>query len=254
MDRRKFLKLSGIIAACAGAGAAGAAVVQNATQDPAETIREIFRRKVLERWDGSKGTELAGRIEAESRTTFVQLPYVGAEEDNRWMAYLPPASFALAAYRVLVPGELPLEEFSGMFFESVREQTRNVSSLAMRVIGTEEGMKENTRVLAERSQQRRYPEDWVMRFVEGDGDFSYGVDVTECAIKKYLDRQGAPELTKYLCLTDYLTSEAVGRGLVRYKTLAEGCDCCDFRYRRGRESYLYPLRNGWPPQFCPPAG
>jgi hypothetical protein len=75
------------------------------------------------------------------------------------------------------------------------------------------------------------------------------VDVTECAIQKYLEAQGAPELTRYLCLTDYISSEAMGRGLVRYKTLAEGCAVCDFRYKQGRPSYLYPLRDGWPPKF-----
>jgi hypothetical protein len=92
-----------------------------------------------------------------------------------------------------------------------------------------------------------------MTFIEGDGqDFTYGVDVTECAISKYLTAQGAQQLTPYLCLADYVTSEASGRGLVRSSTLAEGCASCDFRYKRGRATYLAPLRDGWPPKFVEP--
>ena len=80
-------------------------------------------------------------------------------------------------------------------------------------------------------------------------DYTYGIDVIECAILKFLEKQGAPDLTRYLCLTDYVTSEALGRGLSRTKTLAEGCDRCNFRYKQGRSSYLYPLRDGWHPKF-----
>jgi hypothetical protein len=125
-----------------------------------------------------------------------------------------------------------------------------LTAFAMRATYNEKAIIEKLKALATRSQKRQYPEDWVMTFVEGNGqDFTYGVDVTECAIQKYLAKQGAPELTRYLCLTDYVSSETMGRGLVRNKTLAEGCALCDFRYKQGRPSYLYPLRDGWPPKF-----
>jgi hypothetical protein len=123
----------------------------------------------------------------------------------------------------------------------------------MRATYNENAIIAKLKPLAARSQRRQYPEDWVMTFVDGAGqDFTYGVDVTECAIQKYLAAQGAPELTPYLCLADYVSSEAMSRGLVRYKTLAEGCAVCDFRYKQGRPSYLYPLRDGWPPKFAAP--
>jgi hypothetical protein len=252
MDRRKFLQITGLVAGCAAVGAGGIAVAENLTRDAMDSIKEIFNRKVVERHGAAGGKDLALRIEAEFQKNLSLLPYLGSEKENRWTAYMPPAAFALSAYRILVPGDMAVDSFAKMFFEAVKEQTQNLSSYLMRLIGTDEGMKANTRLLAERSLLRAYPEDWVMDFVEGNGEYSYGIDVTECAIKKFLDRRGAPELTKYLCLTDYLTSEAVGRGLVRTKTLAEGCAGCDFRYRQGRASYLYPLRNGWPPQFVEP--
>lgn len=57
------------------------------------------------------------------------------------------------------------------------------------------------------------------------------------------------ELAPYLCLSDYVLSKAMNRGLVRYKTLAEGAEVCDFRFKKGQETFVYPLRDGWPPKF-----
>ena len=87
-------------------------------------------------------------------------------------------------------------------------------------------------------------------FVEGtDEDFDYGLDITECGICKLYAAYGANKLSRYMCLSDYVVSKAFNRGLVRYKTIAEGADKCDFRFKKGRETFVYPLRDGWPPQF-----
>ena len=56
-------------------------------------------------------------------------------------------------------------------------------------------------------------------------------------------------MAPYLCLSDFVVSDAFDRGLVRYKTLAEGAGVCDFRFKSGRETYVHPLRLGWPPTF-----
>jgi hypothetical protein len=114
----------------------------------------------------------------------------------------------------------------------------------------DEGYVEQVRAAAAESQQRRYSGDWVCTFVEGDGEtFDYGLDVTECGICKFYHAQGADELAPYMCLSDYVGSCAFDRGLVRYKTIAEGAEVCDFRYKQGRETFVYPLRDGWPPKF-----
>jgi hypothetical protein len=86
------------------------------------------------------------------------------------------------------------------------------------------------------SQERVYPADWVFRFVEGDGEaFDWGIDYTECGIVKFFRAQGAGELAPYMCLADYPVSEALGTGLIRNTTIAEGAERCDFRFKRGRK-------------------
>jgi hypothetical protein len=250
MNRKKFLKITGAITAGVVVGATGIKVVTMLSQDQLEALKTGFTERLIQRYGETRGKLFAQKIEKKLETTLSQLPNIGTAQENRWAVNMPSTAFALAAYRVLVPEHVTLEEFGQMIYETSQKQMSGIPTFVMRVTYNEQGMMEKTKLLATRSQQCQYSEDWVMTFVEGNGqDFTYGVDVTECAILKYLEKQGASELTRYLCLTDYLTSEAMGRGLVRYKTLAEGCKGCDFRYQKGRPSYLHPLRDGWPPKF-----
>jgi len=53
----------------------------------------------------------------------------------------------------------------------------------------------------------------------------------------------------WIAISDYVVSKAFNRGLVRYKTIAEGSDKCDFRFKKGRKTFVHPLKEGWPPRF-----
>ena len=91
------------------------------------------------------------------------------------------------------------------------------------------------------SQQRRYPDDWVLDIVEGDGrTFQWGMDYAECGIVKYLGRQGAPELAPHLCWLDYPLFALMHMKLVRTETIAQGGQRCDFRCSRGQPVQVKP--------------
>lgn len=99
--------------------------------------------------------------------------------------------------------------------------------------------------MARRPQQRRYPGGWVAEFVDGTGPpFDFGIDYTECGIVKFLHAQDADELTPYLFHLDYVMWEAAGQQLTRSKTLAWGCDRCDFRTTSPGTT-----TGAWPPEF-----
>ena len=75
--------------------------------------------------------------------------------------------------------------------------------------------------------------------VEGDGqDFDYGIYYIECASCKFLNEQDAPELAPYVCAVDKVASEMLGWGLRQTMTLAESCERCDFRFKKGGKTYV----------------
>lgn len=72
---------------------------------------------------------------------------------------------------------------------------------------------------------------FTIEFVDGEGD--WGVNYINCAIYEFLKKQDAEEFSPYVCLSDMALSDAMAWGLKRTETLADGCDKCNFRFRKG---------------------
>lgn len=80
---------------------------------------------------------------------------------------------------------------------------------------------------------------FVLKFVEGDGEnFDYGVDYLECALHKFVRAQGAEEFAPYVCLSDIPLGDTFGWGVIRSETLADGCQRCNFRFKKGGETRI----------------
>jgi hypothetical protein len=250
MNRRRFLRAS---AMTAGALAIGGGAIYAVTRD-ADILDDHFEgtKKVLVTSSGeARASDLMQAIRREHQTLVAEMPDIGGEENmfTEWLIY---GVYYLAVYRVLKVEGQSVEEAGKVIFDTFQAMSHYPKWL-LRLVGALRYNQQYVRRLreaAERTQERRYPGDWVAAFIEGDGEaFDYGIDVTECGICKFYRAQGAEELAPYLCLSDYVVSDAFDRGLVRYKTLAEGAEVCDFRYKKGRETFVNPLRDGWPPAF-----
>ena len=194
------------------------------------------------------GNDLANTILTEARQEYEamipRLPYIGGNRNYIWTSTLVGCTRFLALYKTLKKHGKGAQEAGEICYKASQAQLRSYPRFLLRLIGRW-FHKWYSRRLAAQSQKRRYPGDWVFTFVEGDGrDFDYGIDCTECALYKFFHEQNADEFTPFMCLPDFPTSKAMGTGLVRTMTIAEGADRCDFRYKRGRE-----VREGWPPPF-----
>lgn len=250
MNRRKFLKVSAITA---GTLAIGGGAIYAITSDP-DILDDHFEgtEKVLvTRFGKGRTSGLMKEIRQEYEALTPEVPYIGGEENmfTEWLTY---GVYYLAVYRILKAEGQSVEEVGKIIFNTFQAMA-DYPKWLLRLVGSLKYNKQYVNQLKEavaKTQERRYPGGWVAMFIEGDGEeFDYGIDITECGICKFYREQGADELTPYLCLSDCVVSEAFDRGLVRYKTLAEGAEVCDFRYKKGRKTFVNPLRDGWPPKF-----
>ncbi len=182
--------------------------------------------------------ELMDTIVAETRQEYErlipQLPFIGGKRPfTRFVIY---TGLWLAIYRTASAHGKTVDEAGVLVFEIGREFLKAYPAFLGRFLKGVNYSRPYLYRLRRRallSQQHRYAEDYVYYFVPGDGlNFDYGVDYTECASCKFLARQGAPELAKYLCPVDILYSESLGWGLTRTMTLAEGYPKCDFRFKK----------------------
>ena len=183
----------------------------------------------------------------EYRRVIPEVPYIGGRR-NMLSDTLMGTAQPLAVHRVVSRHGGGVEDTGEMLHRVIRAEMERIPKVLRHLIGRYRFSRLKIRQFeraARRSQARRYPGDWVFQVVEGDGNtFDTGIDHTECGIVKFLHAQGADELTPYICDLDYVLAEAMGYGLRRTKTLAWGCDRCDFRLsKHGATSAP------WPPRF-----
>jgi hypothetical protein len=90
----------------------------------------------------------------------------------------------------------------------------------------------------ERKEQARFG-DFEIRYLTGDGTaFDFGVDYLQCGNLELVKKLGAEEFAPYVCMSDIALGDALGWGLMRTQTLADGCSHCDFRFKRGSETRI----------------
>jgi hypothetical protein len=81
--------------------------------------------------------------------------------------------------------------------------------------------------------------DFEVRYVPGDGkDFDIGMDYVKCGNYNFVLSQGAEEFAPYVCMSDIALSNAMGWGLIRTETLADGRERCDFRFKKGGQTRI----------------
>ena len=99
------------------------------------------------------------------------------------------------------------------------------------------------KLMAEKSQKKDYPGDWVFTFIEGDGEtFDYGLNFTECGVHKIFKKLGAEKYVPFPCLSDFVDANVSGFGFSRTQTLGNGDAICDHRYIKNAST-----QRAWPP-------
>lgn len=179
----------------------------------------------------------------EFRGLLPEIPDIGGR-GNSFSGFLSGAAQGLAMYRVIIRHGGSLQDTGELMHRRFQTKVMRVPRLIRHQIVKPLMVRQMTKA-ARLSQARRYPDDWVMEIVDSGGqDFDFGMDVTECGDLKFLRAQGAEELCPYICDLDYVLMNSLGAGLQRTKTLAWGCDRCDFRISKNGDTTA-----PWPPRF-----
>jgi hypothetical protein len=204
----------------------------------------FFRRALLSRFSAAEVERIVEQLQAEFRAMLPRLPYIGGKQ-NPLTANLVACSWFLALYRVVQPRGLSDDEIGDLVYRVAEEWVTS----SPRWLGRLQGLLVRTPLLrlvfgriSRQSQQRKYPGDFVVQFVPGDGrTFDFGLDFSGCAIHKFFQAEQAGHFAKYMCRIDYLTTGYKGIELIRTGTIANGADKCDFRYRLSRDPKPQPI-------------
>jgi hypothetical protein len=174
-------------------------------------------------------------IREEYELIYEEMPYIGGDENNLTIE-LVSAAENLAFYKVLKRHDKHLNEIGELAYNAQKKAFDDHPELVPPMTNPE--VIPYIKYAAQVSGERKFPGDWVYEFVDGNDEFDFGTDFTECGIQKLYHKYGADEFTPYLCAMDILMSECGNLGLHRTETLAEGSDRCNFSYKAGRETKI----------------
>ena len=208
----------------------------------------FVNEELSKKFDNEKSEDLISQMKVEFEKILPNIPYIGGQK-NPTTLVLVKCMPDLTLFRTL--------EKIGFSFKEIGEFHYNY------VIGTHKVRKETLKQagrdpsqypfdpvymdyhkkLTEETQKKLYPDDWVMDFVEGEGEnFEWGWDIHECGIQKAYEKLGDEKFLPFICLGDFYEAEGLGFGFTRTESLGFGAEMCTHRF----------VQNAKPPKSWPP--
>ena len=218
--------------------------------DDFDELSLIVKNILLKKFPLSKVNKWKDEGKKDYSLLIPQLPYVGGDDSRLTRLLILSAAF-IPYLKILRKNNISTRQIGEVIFDASKIYFDNEISKPFRpLIGwyTLSRFKQNaSKKVALKTQLRKYKEDWVMEFVEGEeGKFEYGINYKECGLVKLYKAHGVEEFTPYLCLTDYSLLSLLGIELKRTQTIANGGSFCDFRFIKNDKA-----PTGWPPESLP---
>ena len=210
---------------------------------------KVAKQLLLEKFDEEKTNTLLVEIVKEYEKVLPEAQYVGGNK-NPFTFYLTGAVGVFSIIRVLEKEGLTyreIGEFTFRFNETLNEiREANLNKVGQShadQIFTDDYM-QFMKDFARESQERRFPGDWVLEFIDGEGQpFTYGFNFVQCGSNELAKKLGMEKYMPFICLADFAEATAGGFGFTRTQTLGNGAPICDHRYIQGGSTPRV-----WPPE------
>lgn len=186
------------------------------------------------------GDELAGALRSDARREYERLipeiPHIKGVRARALNTFLLITAEELAVYKAMKHHGKSAEEAWELCHEALRRAAERVPRwkrwLLQRLLFS--GL---VRKVMDRRMRRQQPGrfgEFEVQYLVGDGkEFDVGINYVGCGNLRFAMSHGGEEFAPYICMSDIALSDALGWGLSRTQTLADGCAYCDFRFKQG---------------------
>ena len=210
---------------------------------------KVAKQLLLEKFDEEKTNTLLVEIVKEYEKVLPEAQYVGGNK-NPFTFYLTGAVGVFSIIRVLEKEGLTYREI-GEFTFRFNETLNEIREANLNKVGQShadqiftDGYMQFMKDFARESQERRFPGDWVLEFIDGEGQpFTYGFNFVQCGSNELAKKLGMEKYMPFICLGDFAEATAGGFGFTRTQTLGNGAPICDHRYIQGGST-----PRAWPPE------
>lgn len=196
----------------------------------------LLQDYLVDRYGKKLADKLYSQTHQEYEKIVPQIPHVKGLRARALNSFLLITAQELAVYRVMKRhGKTPLEAWE-ICHEAIKRRMGKFPKFKrwlLKKLMHSKLLLRRVKGRAERGQQLKFG-DFEVTYLVGDGkEFDWGVDYVACGNYDFIKAQGAEEFAPYVCLSDMALGDALGWGLIRTQTIADGCESCDFRFKKG---------------------
>ena len=206
-----------------------------------DTTASLVRDYLVE----SYGQDFAETLIRDARQEYEQIipevPFIEGMRARTLNSFLFITAQEVAAYKAMKKhGKGPSEawEICHKAIERRMERFPAIKRWFLKRLMHSRFLMRRVRRRAERQEQLKFG-DFEIRYVLGDGSkYDWGVDYVACGNYNLAKTLGAEEFAPYVCMSDIALGNALEWGLIRTQTLADGCESCDFRFKKGNDTRI----------------
>jgi hypothetical protein len=191
------------------------------------------------------GKEFAGTLQKEARQEYEKLipevPYIKGSRARLLNSFLLITAQELAVYKAMKKHGKPPGEAWELCHEALRFRLAKVPQWKRSLLRRFMFSRLVRKIVGKRARQHEKVRfgDFEIEYVISDGDeFDFGVNYLQCGNYNLVKARGGEEFAPYVCMSDIALGEAMGWGLIRTQTLADGCIHCDFRFKSGAATQI----------------
>jgi hypothetical protein len=187
------------------------------------------------RYRDQSGNKICVEARSEFKHLFAGLPYIGGDKHpgTKWIIL---AGHWISFLRPMAKRGYPTKETAQMMYDLYVDYLNTLPKEKIVKKGRYMFTQDYMNIMknwAHKSKEQRV--DWVGDFIPGDEkSFDWGIDYHYCPCFEVFKTQGASDIAPYFCLVDFPEHKLMSTGRVRTKTLAQGDEVCNFRYKKDR--------------------
>jgi hypothetical protein len=206
-----------------------------------DRISALIKASLVARY----GEEFTSTLQREARQEYEKLipeiPYIKGARARALNSFLLGTAQELAAYKVMKKHDKPPGEAWELCHEALRFRVAEIPQWKRWLLRCFMFSRLARKIVARRArqQQKVHFGDFEVEYLIGEGDeFDFGVNYLQCGNLTFVKRHAGEEFAPYVCMSDIVLGEALGWGLIRTQTLADGCSHCDFRFKKGAPTQI----------------
>jgi hypothetical protein len=201
----------------------------------------LIKASLVSRYGNVFTRSLQREARQEYEKLIPEIPYIKGSRARLLNSFLLITVQELAVYKAMKKLGKPPGEAWELCHEALRLRVAEIPQWKRWLLRRFMFSRIVRKIMARRARQQQKARfgDFEIEYLIGEGDkFDFGVNYLQCGNHTFVKRHGGEEFAPYVCMSDIALSEAMGWGLVRTQTLADGCTHCDFRFKEGAATQI----------------